>query len=330
MNPSNFNGKKVVITGGLGFIGSNIALELVRMGAEVTILDSMIPDYGGNEINISTIKDKVKVSYTDIRDQYSLPYLLKETEFLFNFAGQISHMDSMKDPIADLEINAKAQLNLLEACRKTNPNIVIVYASTRQIYGKTELNSSTDELHPLNPTDVNGINKMCGEMFHSLYSKVYNLKTVCLRLTNTYGPRQLIKHNRQGFIAWFINRTLNNDKILLYGDGEQVRDFTFVDDVVTASLIAAASPIAYGEVFNLGGLKSYTLKEVASILKKINPKVTVDYIPFPDERKKIDVGNYTANWSKIKNILNWEPTIDLNDGLIRTVDYYRDKMSYYL
>lgn len=325
-----FKGKDVVITGGLGFVGSNLAIALTRVGANVTLVDSMMPDYGGNEQNILEIKKNVDVSYTDIRDPYALPYILKGKHFIFNLAGQISHMDSMKDPVSDLEINAKAQLNLLEACRKSNQEAVIIYASTRQIYGKTSAEARTNETHPLDPTDINGINKLSGELFHSLYHRVYGLKTISLRLTNTFGPRQLVKHNRQGFIAWFLNRTLLNDKISLYGDGEQIRDFTYVDDVVEAMKLAALNEKAYGQIYNLGGFRGYTLKEVAFILREINPKVSVDFIPFPDERKKIDIGSYIADWSKIEKELGWKPRVDLSEGLRLTVDYYRDKLDQYL
>jgi len=325
-----FKNKKVLVTGGLGFLGSNLALRLVHLGAEVTLVDSMLPDYGGNEENISSIKNSVHVSYTDIRDPHALPHLLKDKEILFNLAGQISHMDSMNDPIADLEINAKSQISLLENCRKYKPDIKIVYASTRQIYGRTDASKLTNEDHPLDPTDVNGINKMSGELYHRLYHKVYGLKTVCLRMTNTYGPRQLIKHNRQGFIAWFINRTLLDDKILIYGDGQQIRDFTFVDDAVGAFLIAAENSNSVGGVYNLGGIKPYSLLQVAQILNDINPKLKIENISFPEERKKIDIGSYVADYSKIKNELGWTPETDLKAGLIKTVEYYLPRLEKYL
>lgn len=325
-----FYGKKIIVTGGLGFLGSNLANILVKNGAEVTLVDSMLPDYGGNEENIKEIKNKVHVSFTDIRDGHSLPHLLKDKEILFNLAGQISHMDSMNDPIADLEINAKSQISLLETCRKHKPEIKIIYASTRQIYGKTDGSIPTNEDHPINPSDVNGINKLCGEMYHRLYHRVYGLNTVCLRMTNTYGPRQLIKHNRQGFIAWFLNRTLQNDKILIYGDGSQIRDFTYIDDAVEAFLQAAQYPIAVGKVYNIGGIRPYTLLEVANILKKINPKLAIEKIPFPEERKKIDIGSYVADYSRITKDLSWSPKIDLEDGLFKTIQYYSDRLDSYL
>ncbi len=325
-----FQKKKILITGGIGFLGSNIAKKLVELGSDVTLVDSMLPDYGGNEENIASFRNQVHVSFTDIRDSHSMPYLLKDKDILFNLAGQISHMDSMNDPIADLEINSKSQISLLENCRKHNSNIKIIYASTRQIYGRTNADKPTKENHPLNPTDVNGINKLSGELYHSLYNTVYGLKTTSLRMTNTYGPRQLIKHNRQGFISWFINRSLLNDKISLYGDGQQIRDFTFIEDAVDAFLLAAQTENSAGEIYNLGGIRPYTLLEVATILKEINPKLTIEKIPFPEERKKIDIGSYVADFSKAEKELCWTPKIDLKTGLLKAIEYYIPRLDKYL
>lgn len=326
-----FKGKKVVITGGLGFIGSNLAETLVDLGANVFLVDSMLPSYGGNEFNIARFKDKVSVSFTDLRDKHALPFIVKNSDYIFNLAGQISHMDSMSDPIQDLEINQLAQLYFLESVKAHSSKSIVVYASTRQLYGRT-MKTPTDESHPCHPTDVNGVNKLGGEMFHILYHRVHGLKTVAIRLTNTYGPRQLIKHSRQGFIAWFMNRSLLNENISLFGDGSQVRDFTYIDDAVDAFLKVAVNSKCWGEIYNLGGLRPYTLKEVANILQNINPKLKVGNIPFPDERKKIDIGNYIADWSKIKRDTGWVPKVTLEDGLNRMYDYYvnQDVLNKYL
>lgn len=223
-----YKDKKILITGGLGFIGSNLAIKLVQLGANITLVDSMIPDYGGNLFNIEPIKNQVRVNFSDVRDSYSMEYLVKDQDYLFSLAGQVSHIDSMIDPLTDLDINTRAPVFILEACRKFNPSIKIIYASTRQIYGKP-IYLPVNENHPLYPTDVNGINKMAGEWYHTLYHNVYGMNTISLRLTNTYGPRQLLKHNRQGFIGVFVRQIIQGEKIHIFGDGQQIRDLNYVD-----------------------------------------------------------------------------------------------------
>ena len=247
-----FKDKKVLITGGLGFIGSNLAIKLVELGANVTLLDSMQQNYGGNLFNIESVKDRVIVNFSDMRDTHALPYLVKEKDYIFNLAGQVSHIDSMINPMTDMEINVKAQLSLLEICREYNKEAVVVYSSTRQFYGHPQY-LPVDEKHPIIPIDVNGIDKFAGEQYHLLFNKVYHLKTTALRMTNTYGPRQSIRHNRLGFIGWFIRKAVLGEEIEIFGDGKQVRDFTYVDDVVEALLLAATNEECYGVYFNLGG-----------------------------------------------------------------------------
>ncbi len=248
----NFKGKKILITGGMGFIGSNLAIRLVNEGADVTIMDSMLDDYGANLYNIEPIKGQVKINFSDMRDEHSLRYLVRNKDYIFNLAGQVSHQDSMNQPFMDMEVNLRAQLTLLESCRHYAPNAIIIYSSTRQIYGKPQY-LPVDENHPLMPPDVNGINKLAAEYYHGLYTRVYGLKTVSLRLTNTYGPRQLIKNSRQGFIGWFVNRAITDNTIELFGTGEQVRDFNFVTDVVEAMCQVAENKNTYGKVYNLSG-----------------------------------------------------------------------------
>ena len=255
-----FEGKKVLITGGLGFIGSNLARALVPLGAEVLLVDSLIPDYGGNLYNIHGIESQLKVNVADVRDANGIRYLVGNQDYLFNLAGQVSHIDSIEDPMTDLEINCTSQLSILEACRRVNPRVRIVFASTRQIYGKP-VSLPADENHPIHPTDVNGINKASGEMYHQIYHQVHGLLTTSLRLTNTYGPRQLMKHNRQGFAGWFVRQVVMGEDILLFGDGEQKRDFNYVDDVVRAFLIAATAEAAVGETYNLGAKPPTSLKD---------------------------------------------------------------------
>jgi UDP-glucose 4-epimerase len=325
-----YEGKKVLITGGLGFIGSNLARTLVPLGADVLLVDSLIPDYGGNLFNIDGIESRVRVNVADVRDANGMRYLVGGQDFLFNLAGQVSHIDSMEDPMTDLEINCRSQLFILEACRRVNPGIHIVYASTRQIYGKP-VKLPADEDHPVRPTDVNGINKVGGEMYHQIYGDVHGLHTTCLRLTNTYGPRQLVKHNRQGFAGWFIRRVVMGEEILLFGDGEQKRDFNYVDDAVEALLLAGASPQARGRVFNLGAKPPTSLREFLELLYDVaGTKPNYRLIPFPEERRRIDIGDFYTDYRRIQRELGWEPRVSLREGLARTVDYYRKNIRHYV
>ena len=317
-----------MITGGLGFIGSNLAHRLVDYGAQVLIVDSLIPDYGGNLFNVEGIKDRVQVNIADVRDVSGLNYLVREQEYIFNLAGQVSHIDSMRDPYTDLEINCRSQLSLLEACRQNNPSVKIVYASTRQIYGIPDY-LPVDEKHLLHPTDVNGINKMAGEWYHILYNNVYGIRATSLRLTNTYGPRQLMKHSRQGFIGWFIRLAIDGEEISLYGDGTQLRDLNYVDDVVEALLLAGATDKVDGQVYNLGGLEPVSLLHVVETLMELCPQARYKLVPFPPEKKRIDIGDYYGDYGRIRETLGWKPRVPLRDGLARTIEYYRRFKEHY-
>lgn len=320
--------RQVLITGGLGFIGSNLAARLVSHKAAVTIVDSLIPEYGGNLFNLFEIEQHVRVNISDVRDIHSMKYLVKGMDYVFNLAGQTSHMDSMADPYTDLEINARSQLSILEACRHNNPGVKIIFASTRQIYGKPDY-LPVDEKHPIRPVDVNGINKMAGEYYHILYNNVYGLRTCCLRLTNTYGPRMRIKDARQTFLGIWI-RLLMEDKPFQVWDGEQLRDFTYVDDCVDALLLAATSEAADGKIYNLGADKPYSLDETAQLLVNAAGGGRYETMPYPADRKRIDIGDYYADYSLIKNELGWEPKTSLAEGLKKTVDYYKDHLGRYL
>src|ERR1700704_4468163 len=269
MDMNHYANKQVLITGGLGFIGSNLARSLVDQGAEVTLADSLIPQYGGNPFNIATIHNRVKVNVCDVRDPFAIAYLLQGKDYLFNLAGQTSHLDSMTDPLTDLHINATAQLSILEACRKVNPHIKIVFASTRQLYGKPEY-LPVDERHPIRPVDVNGINKLAGEWYHLLYNNVYGIRACALRLTNTYGPGMRVKDARQTFLGIWVRLLIEGKPILVFGDGAQVRDFNYVDDVVDALLLAALSDKANGEIFNLGSSEVVNLKDLAQIMSNMH------------------------------------------------------------
>jgi UDP-glucose 4-epimerase len=323
-----FAGKRVLITGGLGFIGSNLARTLVALGARVSLVDNLVPEYGGNRRNLAGIASRVKVHIADVRDWPRLPSLVRGQHYLFNLAGQTSHMDSMTDPQTDLDINCRAQLAILEACRRHNPAIRIVFASTRQIYGRPDY-LPVDEKHPLRPVDVNGINKIAGESFHLLYSRVYGIAATALRLTNTIGPRMRIKDARQTFVGVWIRRLLDGQPIEVWG-GAQLRDFTYVDDAVEAFLLSAAHPGAIGGVFNLGGPPPVTLQRLAELLIEINGGGDLVLREFPAERKKIDIGDYYADDRLITRKLGWKPRTDLRTALARTVAYYRDELSHYV
>lgn len=323
-----YAGRSVLITGGLGFIGSNLARRLVDLGAQVTLVDSLIPDYGGNLFNVDGYADRLHVNLADVRDPYAMRALVQGQDVLFNLAGQVSHIDSMNDPFTDLEINARSQLSILEACRYENSGIKIVYAGTRQQYGKPRY-LPLDEDHLQAPTDVNGVNKLAGEWYHIVYHTAYDLRTTSLRLTNTYGPRQLIKHNRQGFIGWFIRLAVEGRPIQLYGDGRQLRDLTYVDDVVDAFLRAGSCDRDNGHVYNLGGLAPVSLRELAELIVAIAGHGSVTFVPWPDERKKIDIGDVYSSYARIQADLGWQPTVTLAEGLARTIDYYRAHGSHY-
>ncbi|MEB3188443.1 MAG: NAD-dependent epimerase/dehydratase family protein [bacterium] len=323
-----FENKRVLITGGLGFIGSSLAARLVALGADVTLIDSLIPEYGGNLWNIEGIKQHVRVNISDVRDEHALKYLVKGQDILFNLAGQTSHLDSMHNPYADLDINCRAQLSILEACRHFNPGIRVVFASTRQLYGAPEY-LPVDELHPMHPVDVNGINKLAGEWYHLVYSNVYGIRSSVLRLTNTYGPRMRVKDARQTFLGIWVRRVVEGKPFLVYGDGKQIRDFNHVDDVVEAMLLVAAADAASGQIYNLGAPDPVSLLELAERLVTISETGTFELIPFPAERKAIDIGDYYADFSRIRDELGWHPRVPLEDGLRNTVEYYREHAGHY-
>ena len=320
--------KKILITGGLGFIGSNLAHRLVELGARVTLVDSLIPEYGGNLFNIKGIEEKIQVNISDVRDEQSMQYLVQGQDYLFNLAGQTSHLDSMQDPFTDLEINARAQLSILEACRKYNPDIQIVFASTRQIYGKPD-NLPVDEKHLLRPVDVNGINKMAGEWYHILYNNVHGIRACALRLTNTYGPRMRVKDARQTFLGIWIRLLLEGKSFEIWG-GEQLRDFTYVDDAVDAFILAATTEKARGKVFNLGGDRVINLHELANLLIEINGGGSFSVHSFPSDRKRIDIGDYYADDSLIRKELGWQSPVSLREGLASTLNFYRNNLEHYL
>jgi UDP-glucose 4-epimerase len=328
MDIEHYKNKRVLITGGVGFIGSNLARRLIALGARVTLVDSLIPIYGGNLRNIEDIRAQVVLNISDVRDPHAMAYLVQSQDFLFNLAGQTSHVDSMIDPFTDLDINATAQLSILEACRKYNLGVRIVFASTRQVYGRPEY-LPVDEEHPIKPVDVNGINKLAGEWYHLLYHQVYGIKAVALRLTNTYGIGMRVQDARQTFLGIWIRNLIEGVPIKVFGDGKQLRDFNYVDDVVEALLVAAVNEKAQGQVFNLGGSEHVSLKDVAALMVEISPPGTYEVVPFPADRKAIDIGDYYGDFQRIHAILGWTPRVGLREGLKKTLDYYRQNRSHY-
>jgi UDP-glucose 4-epimerase len=296
-----YRGRSVMITGGLGFIGSNLARALVGLGADVLLVDSLIPDYGGNLFNIDGIADRLTVNVADIRQQTTMNYLVRDRDVIFNLAGQVSHIDSMRDPYTDLEINCRSQLTVLEACRNHNPGVKVVFAGTRQVYGRPD-SLPVSERQLVRPTDINGINKVAGEYYHLVYNNVFGVRACSLRLTNVYGPRQLIKHDRQGFVAWFIRLAIEDRTIQIYGDGSQLRDFVYVD----------------------------SHRELTSLLVNIAGTGRVEYVDWPADKKAIDIGSFYTDSSKFKSNTGWTPTVTLADGLRRTVDFYREHFTEYV
>ena len=327
MSPLSKN--KILITGGLGFIGSNLARRLVESGHEVRVVDSLIPEYGGNLRNLHDLHDKIKINLSDIRDTYLIKELIKGQDYIFNLAGQTSHLDSMENPFIDLDINAKAQLSILEACRKYNPEARIVFASTRQIYGKPKY-LPVDEKHPRHPVDVNGINKIAGEQYHILYHEVYGIASSVLRLTNTYGPRMRIKDARQTFLGIWIKNLLQGKPIQVFGEGDQRRDYNFVDDAIDALLLAATSDNAIGKAFNLGSPDPLSLMETAKIMCNQIEAAKFEMVPFPQDRKAIDVGDFICDYSAFSNSFGWMPKVSFEEGISKSIDFFKKELQYYL
>lgn len=326
---THYSGKNILITGGLGFIGSRLAKSLVEQNADVTLVDSLIPCYGGNLFNIHGIGDQVTVNICDIRDRFAMEHLIQKKDYLFNLAGQTSHLDSMLDPQTDLDINSSAQLSILEACRKTNSDIKILFASTRQLYGKPDY-LPVDENHPIRPVDVNGVNKFAGERYHFLYNNVYGIRACALRLTNTYGPGMRVKDSRQNFLGTWVRQLIEGKPIKVFGDGLQLRDFNFVDDCVEALLLAGSSDSSNGKVFNLGSTEVISLRDLAEKIINLGYGGEYDLVPFLPERKAIDIGDYYSDFSLIRKVLGWSPKLGLKEGLQKTINYYSKEMNHYV
>lgn len=324
-----YRGRRVLITGGAGFIGSNLARRLVTLGADVLLVDALLADYGGNLFNLDGIEHLARLNVADVRQGTTMAYLVKDREVIFNLAGQVSHIDSMRDPHTDLEINCRSQLTILEACRQTNPRTKVVFAGTRQIYGRPD-RLPVDETHLVRPTDINGINKAAGENYHLVYNNVFGVRACSLRLTNVYGPRQLIRHNRQGFIGWFLRLALEGREIQVFGDGSQLRDFVYVDDVTDAFLRAGATDAVNGDVFNVGGAEPISHRDLVALLLEVAGRGSVRYVEWPEDKRRIDIGSFYSDSSKFHRVTGWQPSTPLRNGFERTIAFYREHFDQYV
>ena len=322
-----FAGKRILILGGIGFIGSNLASRLIELGASVTLVDSMLEQYGGNLENVAGFRDRVSINFSDIRDRHTLGYLVKDIDVIYSMAGQTSHIESMEDPFTDLDINCTCQLAILECCRQFNPEVEILYASTRQIYGRPRY-LPVDEKHPISPVDVNGINKYAAEMYYTLYSQVHGMKCTSLRLTNTYGPRQYLKGSQQGFVGIFLRLAIDGELIRIFGDGQQLRDFNYVEDVVDAFLLATGNKALHGGAYNLGHHEKHSLLDFVNTLK-IYTDFETELVPFPASHKVIDIGDYYADYSLFQSLTGWAPKTGLVKGLEKTVRFFEARKRHY-
>jgi UDP-glucose 4-epimerase len=320
--------QKVLITGGLGFIGSNLANRLVKLGASVTIIDSMHPTCGANYFNIDSIKNDVEVVEGNCGNLELMRKLVRGQHYVFNLAGHVSHIESMQEPFEDLQMNAVAPLTVLEACKQENRDARIVYAGTRQSYGRPE-RLPLEETHLLKPVDVNGVTKMAGEWFHMVYHQAYGMHAVSLRLINTYGPRQLVKHSRQGFVGWFIKQVIDGEEIQIFGDGRQIRSFNYIDDVIDALLLAGNDSRLNGDYFNLAGVRPVPLEEFVKALLKAAGKGSYRIVEFPADKKAIDIGSVYSSAAKFNAVTGWTARVSIEEGLPLTLEYYKRHRAHY-
>jgi UDP-glucose 4-epimerase len=323
-----YQGSACLVTGGMGFIGSSIVRVLVALGARVTIVDQMAPEQGGNRFNLEGIEDRVDVRIHDIGDEAQMAEAVRGQDYVFNLAGKSSHVDSLESPFYDMETNVRGQLVLLEALRKHAPGARVVFAGTRSVYGAIQT-SPVAEDHPFLPTEVNSANKAVADLYHIAYWHAHGISTVSLRLTNIYGPRMLMGHSRQGFINWFVRLAIEGREFRLYGDGSQLRDLVYVDDTVEAFLVAGLQREQQGVAFNIGSGRAASLREIAETLVELTGRGSLTYVPFPEEARRIEIGDYVADTRLSRERLGWQARTSLREGLQATCAYYEAHRRHY-
>jgi len=322
-------GKSALVTGGLGFIGSNLAHKLVSLGADVVVFDACLDPYGWNLANIEEIKEKVKFIKGNVLDLELLKKSVKDKDFIFHCAGQVSHVYSMKNPFLDLEMNCKGTLNLLEACRTNGDGMKLVYAGTCGQIGKMEY-SPIDEKHPTDPMDVYGINKLACEKYFILYNKVYGMDSCSVRISYNYGPRQMVRHLDYGIFNYFVRMAIEGKEIAIYEPGTQLRDYNYVEDSIDAMILCSQSKKAFGEVFMLGSGKPIKFIDMVKSIVEATGTGSCKLVPWPKERKAIEKGDYFASFEKIKNTLGWIPKTTFSKGLKKTVEFYKKRLNEYI
>jgi len=325
---NSFSGKRVLITGGLGFIGSNLAIKLVDLGADVTLVDNMMPRQGGNLFNVSEIAGRVHINFSDVRNELSMNYLVQGQDYIFHLAGQVNHVDSVRNPIQDLDINCRGTLVLLESCRKFNREARIIFAGTRGEYGKS-VKLPVAEDHPTNPKGIYAVTNLTAEKMVLVYRDIHGIEGTCLRITNTYGQRHQMRHDEFGVVNWFIRRAIDGEMIPVFGDGKIVRDFLHVDDLVGCLLKVAFSDAAHGEVFNVGTGVPTSFVDLAKLIVEVAKTGSHGFAEFTQERREVEPGDYYTDISKIKGMLGWQPQVTLREGLEKTIQFYRKYKSYY-
>ena len=317
-----WSGRQVLITGGLGFIGSNLAIRLANLGARVTLVDAMIPEYGGNLFNIEPVRDRVAINFGDVCDRLAMNWLVKGQDYVFHLAGQVSHVMSMIDPFADIQFNIKGTAVVMEAVRHHNPTAKVIFTGTRGQYGPAS-QLPVSEAAPTNPRAIYEVSNLTAEKIIQVYHQTHGIPAVMLRLTNIYGPRAQMRHSQYGVVNWFVRQALDGEPIRVFGTGKILRDFVYVDDCVDAILAAATCDDAVGEIFNVGWDRPMTFLELAQTLERLCNGCTWHFAPFSPERAAQEPGDYYSDITKIRTVVGWEPSTSLEEGLRMTLDYYR-------
>ncbi len=320
-------GQRVLVTGGLGFIGSSVTVRLAEAGAHVTVLDALLPEYGGNRYNVAPVVDRIQIVVGDVRDRPLVSSLVEGQDVVFHFAAQVSYLDSMKDPLLDLDISLKGTLNILEECRRVNPTVRVVSIGSRMQFGQVE-RLPVDENHPMKPQSFYALHKLTAEQYYRLYHEAFGLWTAWLRLSNPFGPRQQIKHSKYGIVNWFVRLALEGRPLTVFGDGAQARDYFYIDDAVEAFLAAARYDGRGGETFNIGGSEPISFKTMAETIAQVTG-ARVEYVPWPSAWKLVETGDYVTDIRKARRLLGWAPKVPFEDGIRRTVEYYRSAFDHY-